>query len=192
MGAAATANASTTPYAVTASNANGTGLSNYNITYADGGLTVNKANLTITANDTSKAYGTTLNFLGNEFTTNGLLNSDQITSADIASAGSANTAMNGTYGIDISNASGSGLSNYNIAYQSGMMTVGMPDAGIPQTVVITSQQPSSFDSGNVSAVLTENTATKLIHKQIAGVEIDPKLLNEINYNPFFQKAAIDE
>ena len=57
-GAIATANALTTPYAITPSAAAGTGLSNYTINYIDGGLTVNKAVLTI-ANPTMVYNGTT-------------------------------------------------------------------------------------------------------------------------------------
>ena len=69
----------------------GTGLSNYLITYVDGDLTVNRAALTITANDNTKTYGGTLNFSGNEFSDSGLLNSDSITSVTLTERwGSAN------------------------------------------------------------------------------------------------------
>ncbi|REN19650.1 hypothetical protein DSI41_09195, partial [Mycobacterium tuberculosis] len=46
-------------YLITASNADGTGLSNYAITYADGVLSIGKAGLTITASDGTKTYGQT-------------------------------------------------------------------------------------------------------------------------------------
>src|SRR4029079_15375221 len=39
--------------------------SNYTITYAQGTLTVNKAAITITANDQSKTYGSTFTFTHN-------------------------------------------------------------------------------------------------------------------------------
>ena len=41
-------------YAIQASDAAGSGLSNYTISYADGTLTVSKATLTITANDATR------------------------------------------------------------------------------------------------------------------------------------------
>jgi hypothetical protein len=50
-GAAATAPVSGSPYAIVASSAAGTGLSNYAITYVNGSLTVNPAPLTITADN---------------------------------------------------------------------------------------------------------------------------------------------
>ncbi|MDE1152509.1 MAG: MBG domain-containing protein [Micavibrio sp.] len=131
-GAAATANASTTPYDITASSATGTGLSNYNISYANGGLTVGKADLTITANNGTKTYGDTRTFAGTEFDTSGLKNTDSVSSVTLASAGAAATANASTtaYGITASNATGSGLSNYNISYANGGLTVGKADLTI--------------------------------------------------------------
>ena len=70
LGAASTANVGT--YALSASNAQGSGLSNYNITYVDAstGLTVTPATLTITATNQSKVYGTTGNLGATGFTGN--------------------------------------------------------------------------------------------------------------------------
>jgi len=68
------------PYAITASNAQGTGLSNYTIGYAAGGqLTVNPAALTITATNQSKTYGAAANLGTTAFTETGLLNGDSVT-----------------------------------------------------------------------------------------------------------------
>jgi hypothetical protein len=53
-GAVASAAVSGPPYAITASNAVGTGLSNYTLSYVSGALTVNPALLTVTANDSAK------------------------------------------------------------------------------------------------------------------------------------------
>jgi hypothetical protein len=63
-GAVATATVAGSPYAIVASAAVGTGLGNYTISYhnATVGLTVNRAHLTVTAIDKSKAYD------GNPFT----------------------------------------------------------------------------------------------------------------------------
>ncbi|MFA4994238.1 MAG: YDG domain-containing protein [Bdellovibrionales bacterium] len=126
-GAAATATVAGGPYAITVSDATGTGLSNYTITYANAetGLTVNAAALTITANDRSKTYGSTLSLGTTEFATSGLLNSDTVTGATLASAGAAATATvaGGPYTISASDATGTGLSNYSITYNTGALTV---------------------------------------------------------------------
>ncbi|MFA5040411.1 MAG: MBG domain-containing protein, partial [Bdellovibrionales bacterium] len=115
LGAAATANVGT--YAIVGSNATGTGLSNYSITYVDGTLTVNAAALTITANDRSKMYGSALTMGTMEYTYTGTLyNSDAITGVTLTSEGSAATANVGTYSITPSAAAGTGLSNYTITY----------------------------------------------------------------------------
>ncbi len=53
-GAAATAAVAGSPYSIIPSAAVGTGLGNYNISYVDGSLTVNKAALTVTANSTQQ------------------------------------------------------------------------------------------------------------------------------------------
>ena len=56
------------PYAIIPSGAVGTGLANYTISYVNGGLTVETAALTITADSTSKTYGQSVTFTGTEFT----------------------------------------------------------------------------------------------------------------------------
>ncbi len=124
-GSAATATVSGAPYAVTASNAAGTGLSNYTISYVNGQLAVTPKALTVTATGGSKRYGDTLTYTGSEFTTSGLVNGDTVTSATIASAGAAGTAVvaGGPYAVTASNASGSGLSNYSIHYVNGQLSV---------------------------------------------------------------------
>src|SRR5690606_33313747 len=71
-GAAATAEVG--EYDITASAAQGDGLDNYTITYEKGTLTVGKKALTITANNRSKTYGSTLALGTTEFATDGLVN----------------------------------------------------------------------------------------------------------------------
>src|SRR5207247_2222883 len=114
------------PYAITPSAATGSGLSNYNISYANGTLTVSAAPLTITAKHQGKTYGTALTPDGTtQFTTSGLVNSDTVTSVTLASAGYAApvTVAGSPYAITPSAATGSGLSNYNISYANGTLTV---------------------------------------------------------------------
>jgi hypothetical protein len=122
-------------YAITASAATGTGLSNYAISYVGGLLTVDPAPLTITANDASKRFGQTLLFAGTEFTTAGLLFADTVTSVSLSSLGAPRLSAAGTYAITPSAAVGLGLSNYTIAYIDGTLTVtGGPRPWVPQPV----------------------------------------------------------
>jgi len=128
-----------TAYVVSPSGGTGTGgfsASNYNITYNVYNGTVAQYPVTITANNQSKVYGTTFTFAGTEFTTSGLLFSDNVTSVTLTSAGSAATASvaGSPYTITPSAAVGSGLSNYSITYSTaGKMTV----TGAPLTITAT-------------------------------------------------------
>jgi autotransporter-associated beta strand protein len=124
-GAAATVTVAGSPYAITPSNAVGTGLGNYTITYAPGQLAVNPAGLTIIPTDTSKTYGQTLSFAGTEFIAPGLVNGDAVTSVSLTSPGAAATAgvAGSPYVIAASNAVGTGLGNYTITYSIGDLTV---------------------------------------------------------------------
>src|SRR5207253_2782645 len=124
-GAVNTATVAGSPYAITASSAVGTGLGNYTISYVNGGLTVNPKALTVTTNSFGKTYGDTYNFLGTEFTTAGLVNSDAVNSATLSSTGAAGTATvaGNPYAITASSAVGTGLGNYTISYVNGALTV---------------------------------------------------------------------
>ncbi len=98
-GSAATATVAGSPYVITPSGATGTGnfsTTNYTITYVNANMTVNKAPLSIVANNQSKTYGNTFTFAGTEFTTGGLQNSDNVTSVTITSPGAVSTAAAGT------------------------------------------------------------------------------------------------
>jgi subtilisin-like proprotein convertase family protein len=124
-GAAATASVSGSPYNIVPSAAVGTGLTNYNIGYVNGSLTVNTKPLTITANNRNKPYGSTATFLGTEFSTSGLVNGDTVTSVTLNSAGAISTAtVSGSpYSIVPSAALGTGLGNYAIGYVNGALTI---------------------------------------------------------------------
>ena len=84
---------------------------------------ITKRPITVTANNRSKYYAETVTFLGTEFTTNGLLNGDTVTSVVLASAGATNTATPGTYSITASNAQGPDIDNYAATYLPGTLTV---------------------------------------------------------------------
>ena len=117
-------------YPIILSTATGTGLSNYTITYINGTLTVNPATLTITSTSESKVYEMTATLT---YTTAGLVNGNKITSVTETSAGAVKTANVGSYPIDISNAVGTGLSNYNINYVDGTLTVTPATANVVVT-----------------------------------------------------------
>ena len=91
-GTRATSTVTASPYSVIPSNASGSGLGNYAITYIPGSFTVNPAALSITADDETKVYGKTLVFVGSEFTTSSLDNGDKVTSVTFASPGAAASA----------------------------------------------------------------------------------------------------
>jgi len=99
----------------------------YDISFANGVLTVDKAALTVTANNASKTYGQAISFAGTEFTSSGLQNGETIGSVSLASAGAAATAnVSGSpYSITASSASGGTFSagNYTITYQNGSLTI---------------------------------------------------------------------
>jgi len=99
----------------------------YDISFANGVLTVDKAALTVNANNASKTYGQSISFAGSEFTSSGLQNGETIGSVSLASAGAAATAnVSGSpYSITASNASGGTFSagNYTITYNNGSLTI---------------------------------------------------------------------
>jgi hypothetical protein len=128
-GAAATATVAGSPYAITATNAVGTGLGNYSISYVNGSLTVDPRPLTITASNKTKTYGDTVTFdqttPSTDFSVSGLVNTDTVASFTLASTGAAATATvaGSPYAIVPSAAAGTGLANYNISYVNGSLTV---------------------------------------------------------------------
>ena len=100
---------------------------NYTIVYTPSTLTITPAPLTITANSTSKVYGTGLTFNGTEFTDSGLVGGDTVGTVTLTSAGTpANAGVAGSpYGITPSAATGGTFtpSNYTISYVPGALTV---------------------------------------------------------------------
>ena len=160
-GAPANADVSATPYSITINAANGTGLSNYIITYIDGRLTVNPKALTITALNDTKTYGDTFIFAGTEFTTSGLVNGDVVTNAFISSpAIEAEAPVSGSpYEITISGANGLGIGNYRISYVDGLFTVS------PRVLTIHATAQSKVYDGTTTAQVT------LSDNRITGDEI---------------------
>ncbi len=86
--------------------------------------------MTITANNDTKVYGTLKTFSSMAFTQTGLVSGDTITGVTETSTGAAASAAVGTYAILPGAATGTGLSNYNIHYVSGTLTV-VPALTVP-------------------------------------------------------------
>jgi filamentous hemagglutinin family protein len=112
-------------YTITPSAAAGSGLGNYTITYDTGALSINPAALTITANDQTKQAGSEVDLGDSAFTAAGLVNGDSVNAVTLASDGAdaGASVQDSPYAIVPSNAVGSGLSNYSIAYVDGELTV---------------------------------------------------------------------
>jgi hypothetical protein len=128
-GAAATATVAGSPYAITPTNAVGTGLANYSINYVNGSLTVDPRPLTITATNKTKTYGDVVTFdettPSTDFTVGALVNSDTVDHVTLTSAGAAAGApvLGSPYSIVPSAATGTGVANYAITYINGALTV---------------------------------------------------------------------
>jgi hypothetical protein len=126
-GATSTSIVGTYTGSVTPSNATGGTItaSNYRITYVRGQIIVGAAPLTITANNQTKAYGAAISFANTAFTATGLLNGNTVTGVTLSSTGSVATApVSGSpYFIVPAAATGTGLTNYAITYNSGTLTI---------------------------------------------------------------------
>ncbi|NGM63449.1 T9SS type B sorting domain-containing protein [Sphingobacterium sp. SGG-5] len=108
-------------------------------------LTVNTKALIITANDQSKIYGNAFAFNGTEFTSQGLVNGDAVTSVTLTSAGASASADVDIYDITASAAQGPKVGNYDISYVSGTLTVNKA----PQTITFTDPGTLYRDAGTI-------------------------------------------
>ncbi len=121
--------------------------SNYTLSYVGTTLTVSPKTLTITANDLSKDYRTTANFVGTEFTAVGLVEGDSVAAVTLTSTGAAADATvdGGPYAIVPGAAIGTGLDNYQIVYVNGSLMVTRASAGLVLTSsVVESDQGRSL------------------------------------------------
>ncbi|MGV6477248.1 MBG domain-containing protein, partial [Azotobacter vinelandii] len=118
-----TATATVGSYAITAANADGTGLSNYDIGYVDGTLTIGKAGLTITANDAGKTYDGLAFSGGNGISYSGFVEGEDasVLSGTLVYGGSAQGAVDAG-GYELS-AGGLTSGNYAIVYLPGGLTI---------------------------------------------------------------------
>ncbi len=100
-----------------------------------GTMSITRAALSITANNTSKTYGQALTFTGIEFSSNGLQKGETLSSVSLSSSGTAANANVGSGSYDIvasAVAGGNGfkLGNYDITYNPGTLTIN------PKTVTL--------------------------------------------------------
>jgi|GEM_PF-2652908 len=130
-------------------------LDHYNITYVKGSMVVTKSNLTITANNVSKVYGSSVTLASNGYTAVGLINGDKINSLKLANNGTAKTANVGDYPVVASSAQGSGLGNYNIIYVDGNLKV------TPAALTITANSRVKTQGSEVVLLGTEFQASGL-------------------------------
>ncbi|WP_293890837.1 YDG domain-containing protein, partial [Flavobacterium sp.] len=104
-----------------------TGATSVNITTAASGNTVTAKALTITADNRTKAYNTSLVLGTLAFSTNGLANSETVGAVTLSASGAASTATTpvGTYPITATAATGGTFtaSNYTISYVDGVLTI---------------------------------------------------------------------
>ncbi len=86
---------------------------------------IGKAALTVTAADRGKTYGEAVVFAGDEFAVAGLVGDDTVAAVTLASEGSAACApvAGAPYAVVPSDAVGTGLDNYTIAYVNGTLAV---------------------------------------------------------------------
>ena len=128
----------------------------YQVIY-EGTDTVTQASLTITADNESQTYGSPYGFTGTEFTANGLVNGDSVTGVTFTSTGDSATADVGSYDIAAAGATGSGLSNYDITYEPGALTVN------PAALTITADNESQTYGSPYGFTGTEFTANGLVN-----------------------------
>ena len=143
-------------YPIVASNAQGSGLTNYTIHYNTGTMLVTAKTLDIYGPILNKTYGNIMTFTSSEFTvgTGELVNGDMVQSVTLQSVGASATATVGSYDIVPSLAQGSsGLSNYIIVYHNGTLTVG------PRPLNITANDASKVFGTTLVFAGTEFTTT---------------------------------
>lgn len=118
---ATTTATTTSPVGIYSVTASGGASPNYTFVYVNGTLTVNKAALTITADNKNMPYGGTVPTL--TATYNGFAGTDNagsLTTAPTLATTATSTSAPGTYPITVS---GAASGNYNISYVAGTLTV---------------------------------------------------------------------
>ncbi len=132
-------------YTITAS---GLTSGNYAVTFANGTLTVDRASLTVTANDDAKTYDGLSYSGGNGVSYSGFVNGQDssVLSGTLAYGGTAQGATDaGSYTIT---ASGLSSGNYDISYDSGTLTVGKASLTVTANDDAKTYDGLSYSGGN--------------------------------------------
>ncbi|WP_439507052.1 MBG domain-containing protein, partial [Sediminibacterium sp.] len=139
---------------------------NYTITYTAGNIIVGKANLTITATNVNKAYGSTLTGAAGStaFTSTGLATGETIGTVTIAyGTGASATAAIGTYTGSVTPSAATGgtfdANNYTITYTAGNIIVGKANLTITATNVNKAYGSTLTGAAGSTAFTTTGLAT---------------------------------
>ena len=123
--------------------ASGYSADNYAISYVDGSLTIDKAALTVTANNATKTYDGQAWSGGNGVSYSGFVNGEDqsVLAGTLSYGGTAQGAIDtGSYGLS---ASGYSADNYAISYIDGALSI---DAAPAPTPTPTTSKPSAYTS----------------------------------------------
>jgi len=124
--------------------------------------TITPASLVITADDESKTALDAFSFTDTEFTASGLQDGQTLVSANLASSGATRDAAAGDYAIQISGAVGSSsfhLSNYNVSYVNGILTVNPAPAAEVVPAITTQVSNSTTQAAALPVSVTLATST---------------------------------
>ena len=160
-------------YTITPTSVIGITITNYDITYINAELTINRIPLTITPLPRSIVYGSFITLGTTNFSYVGLKNSDNILSVTLTQNGNTITSptlnVNGSpysdniNGIIASDASGNGLSNYNISYLNGIITMTPATLTyIANSKIITYGEIPSVNSGSVNGFVNNEIESNVI------------------------------
>ncbi|MGV0985189.1 MAG: YDG domain-containing protein [Limnohabitans sp.] len=152
-----TKNASATPYVISASDTVGKNALGYGMTYAPGSLTINKANLTVTANPVTKTYDGTTNAMGTGTVAAlaGAAGGDVVNNAGTQAFLDANAGANKTVratGVTIKDAANADMTgNYNISYVDNTTSL-INKANLTVTAIDDARFVGRSDSANYAGV----------------------------------------
>jgi len=146
-------------------------LSNYNITYNTANFTINRAPLTVTADNKSREFGDANPLLTGSIT--GIKNNDAISASYSTTADA--TSLAGSYDI-VPQLSGAALSNYEVAINKGTLTIRaltfkgffqpVDMNGVLNTVKNGSTVPLKFEVFKGTTELTDTSIVSALSKQI--------------------------
>jgi hypothetical protein len=150
----ATAATGVGPHSGTISGCGGLSAPNYSIGYADGGFTVNKAPLTITASSATIPYGAAVPAISASYS--GFVNGETSTAVSTPPTCSTTYTVGAGPGTFPSSCTGAVAANYSFVYVPGMVTV----TGGPTTLTYTGvQQVTQKSSFTPSATLSSTAGS---------------------------------